>query len=738
MRLATNAVLEWTPKSSSMPPRRERILSLEYTDDRVILYDIDAPNAWPTLASRKVLEQALQLRTAKPLLVDPYSHLSISEKDIEKEPPRKRKKLEGYGKHRDTVYKKLEPALKGEWGDLLDPDQRPGIITRLVKRSNWSRQTVTKYLRRWWECGQLPNAFLPHYKNSGAPGNERIAEPGAPKRGRPSNAVNQNRGEKGRNVLPEDIPWIKTVVIPLYEHRHQIEFSAAYREACKERYSDSGFNYDEGTGLFVPQSLPDFIPPSLNQAIYYCEKFLDKERQATKRHGSLAWPLEYRSILGDSSSLLIGPGAVYQIDATVLDVYVVSSIDRKRVIGRPVLYVIIDVFSRMVVGFAVLLEGPNWEGAKQALLHAYVDKTKQFQRYAQKYQLPISATAWPSQYLPTVLLADNGELKSILSDELQGALGITVQNPPAYRPDWKAIVERYFRTVSEYLQFTPGYVYDTSHRGGPDYRLDAKLTLQALRAFLANRFLRYNTLHRLTNYVRTPWMVEDGVEPYPAQLWRWGLQNSNASPRQLPEERVMATLLPSGEGTLTPRGIEFNSLHYTCGLAEDDQWFVRHRRRPGRVPLTWNPADPQHIYLRLNNGQDIVQCQLVDRAREHNLGEADWDEILDYTAVRAIEDKHAFLPDLIREIPFDQHADHIIQQETELSEIAQKGHTAASRLRGMKHARAVEAQVDKQLHQPSSPLTADPESSPDDDNEYIGKPLFLQSPSTPKELPNAH
>lgn len=738
MRLAKDVVLEWTPKSSSTPPRRERILSLEYAGDRVILYDIDAPNAWPTEASRKVLEQALRLRTTKTLLVDPYDHLSVRDEDIEIVPARERTRFEGYGKKRDATYKKLAPALEGKWGDLLDPDQRPGIIDRLVKHSGWSRQTVTKYLRRWWTCGQIRNAFLPHYKNSGAPGKERIAEPGDPKRGRPSSAVNQNRGEKGRNVLPEDIPWIKTVVIPLYEHRHRIEFAAAYREACKERYSDSGFNYDEGTGLFVPQSPPDSIPPSLNQAIYLCEKFLDKERQATKRHGSLAWPLEYRSILGDSSSLLIGPGAVYQIDATVLDVYAVSSIDRKRVIGRPVLYVIMDVFSRMVVGFAVLLEGPNWEGAKQALLHAYVDKTKQFQRYEQKYQLPISATAWPSQYLPTVLLADNGELKSILSDELQGALGITVQNPPAYRPDWKAIVERHFRTVSEYLQFTPGYVYDTSHRGGPDYRLDAKLTLQALRAFLANRFLRYNTLHRLITYERTPWMIEDGVEPYPAQLWRWGLQNSNATPRQLPEERVMATLLPSGEGTLTPRGIEFNGLHYTCGLAEDDQWFVRHRRRSGRVPLTWNPADPQHIYLRLNNGQDIVQCQLVDRAREHNLGEADWDEILDYTAVRAIEDKQAFLPDLIREIPFDQHADQIIQQETELSEIAQKGHTTASRLKDMKMARAIEAQVDQRRLERSAELKADPTSSSDDDNEYVGKPLFLQSPSTPKELPNAH
>lgn len=734
MRLALNAVIEWTSDPSlTTPPRRERILSLEYIGDRVILYDIDAPKQFPTVASRRALEQALQLRTAKTLLEDPHSHLYIPDTDIEILPTKKRTRLKSYCHHRNHIYKKLKPALEGKWGDLLDPTQRPGIITRLVKRTNWSRQTVTKYLRRWWESGMIKNAFIPHYKDSGAPGEDRIAEAGNPKLGRPSNAVKQNRGEQGRNVLPEDIPWIKTVVLPIYEKRAQIDFTTSYKEACKQQYREMEFDYNENTGLFVAQSPPNYIPISINQAMYNCEKLLDKERQAIKRHGSLAWPLAHRPILGDSSKMLIGPGAVYQIDATVLDVYVVSSIDRKRVIGRPVLHVVIDVFSRMVVGFAVRLEGPNWEGAKQALLHAYSDKTKQYQAYQQKYQIPISIAAWPSQYLPTVILADNGEFISILSDELQGALGISVQNPPPYRPDWKAIVERHFRTVSEYLQFTPGYVYDLSHRGGPDYRLDAKLTLQALRAFLANRFTRYNTLHRLTTYDLSPWMIEDGVEPYPAQLWRWGLQNSNAMPRQIPEDRVLATLLPSDKGTITPRGIEFKGLHYTCDLAENEQWFVRYKRRKGRIPLTWNPEDPRQIYLRLNQGREIIPCQLVDRARENNWCEADWSEILDYAAAKSVIDKQAFLPDLIREIPYDRQAEELIQQETQLSEIAQQGQTKISRLGGMKSARAVEVQADQGHRASPALMTNTGSSSGEDDNDYIPQPLcpdLLQPPTT--------
>ncbi len=52
---------------------------------------------------------------------------------------------------------------------------------------------------------------------------------------------------------------------------------------------------------------------------------------------------------------MAGPGSRYEIDATIADVYLLSA-DRQRVIGRPTLYVVVDVFSRMVAGFYIGLE----------------------------------------------------------------------------------------------------------------------------------------------------------------------------------------------------------------------------------------------------------------------------------------------------------------------------------------------------------------------------------------------
>ena len=70
-----------------------------------------------------------------------------------------------------------------------------------------------------------------------------------------------------------------------------------------------------------------------------------------------------------------GPGSLYQIDATKDDIYLVSRTDRNRIIGRPVVYLVQDVFSRLIAGIAVTLEGPSWLGAMLALENTASDKT---------------------------------------------------------------------------------------------------------------------------------------------------------------------------------------------------------------------------------------------------------------------------------------------------------------------------------------------------------------------------
>ncbi len=54
----------------------------------------------------------------------------------------------------------------------------------MVQEHKVTKATVYKLLRRYWQRGQTPNALIPDYKNSGAPGKDvqrqeqqRLAEP---------------------------------------------------------------------------------------------------------------------------------------------------------------------------------------------------------------------------------------------------------------------------------------------------------------------------------------------------------------------------------------------------------------------------------------------------------------------------------------------------------------------------------------------------------------------------------
>ena len=112
---------------------------------------------------------------------------------------------------------------------------------------------------------------------------------------------------------------------------------------------------------------------------------------------------------GSSSSVndkFVSPGMRYEIDSTTADVYVVCEVSRERVLGRPTIYSIVDVASRMIVGLHISMEYASWKAARQALFNACMSKVE----YCGRYGISITDQDWPSQGMPAVLMADRGEM----------------------------------------------------------------------------------------------------------------------------------------------------------------------------------------------------------------------------------------------------------------------------------------------------------------------------------------
>ena len=495
---------------------------------------------------------------------------------------------------RDEAWNTIEKLVKDEPA-IYDRKIRGPLIAEAEKRTGITKKTIYKYLCWYWQRGKVKNALLPHIQNRGGKGVPKRAA--AKKMGHP-----RKYGEGfGCNVDEETVQIFEQAVNRFYHTRKEHTCTAAYRLMLKEYYTEK-VESDGGVHL---QLKPQDEIPTLRQFRYWYSKTYDESTKLRARKGDSTFERNHRAVLGKSDTYIIGPGSQYQIDATVGDIYLVSRFNRANIIGRPVIYFVIDTFSRMVVGMYVGLEGPSWAGAMMALCNAASDKTA----YCMEYGIDITEEQWPCYYIPDTILADRGEMESKSVETLINTLNIRVDNAPPYRADMKGIVEQYFRTINtKTTVFLPGHVKpDMLERGGRDYRLDAKLDISQFTRIMIQCVLNHNNEHYLDGYERTEDMIADDVIPIPVKLWEWGITHRSGRLRSVSETTLKLCLMPTGTATVTGKGIRFKGLTYLSDHAIREHWFESARSKGSfRVDVSYDPRNMSTIYLR---GIDDVPCE---------------------------------------------------------------------------------------------------------------------------------
>lgn len=135
-----------------------RILSINFGD--IFWIQIDNKNALPEVVREESLYEYLdneRLTRAR----DPFANLILEEPTVNSIAFAKRDKA--FNVIRKII---LEPSH-------YEPSFRAALIHQIESSGVVSKPTIYKYLRKYWQRGQIPNALLPDYKNSGAPGKTR-------------------------------------------------------------------------------------------------------------------------------------------------------------------------------------------------------------------------------------------------------------------------------------------------------------------------------------------------------------------------------------------------------------------------------------------------------------------------------------------------------------------------------------------------------------------------------------
>lgn len=535
---------------------------------------------------------------------DPYSKVVIEDKIPDKE-----KNI------RDEKWKIIEYIWYENRTKFLNKKIRNEIITDASIKFNCNIQYVKRTVTYFFQRGMTKNALLLNYDNSGGSG--KLRKSLNKKRGRTRSSEKNGEIIEGINIDEISLNVIKMSIKLFYLKKEKKSLAEAYRYMLRKFYSDKLIlNGEERTLVWDKSRIPSY-----RQFVYWYHYFEGGKESIIKRESKKYYELHNRELLSNSTMGTFGPGSRYQIDATVGDVYLLSSVDHKKIIGRPVIYSVIDVFSRLVCGIYIGLEGPSWLGAMMALDNVVEEKGE----FCSKYGIMIGNENWPNSFLPEKILADRGEFEGYNVENLINNLNIIIENTPPYRGDLKAIVERNFRTINEKIKhMTPGAIYKQyRERGDRHYALDAKLDMYDFTAIIIHEILNHNN-SIINNYQTQIEMIKDDIKPIPNLIWNWGIQNRRCAFKHVEKDIVRLNLMYHKRVTITRKGIQFNTeLYYSCEEALKEEWYIK--RINEKMDIVYDPRNMNYIYIPISKGRGFIKCNLLEKCAKYK--DLSFDEI---------------------------------------------------------------------------------------------------------------
>ena len=357
--------------------------------------------------------------------------------------------------------------------------------------------------------------------------------------------------------------------------------------------------------------------PTRRQFDHFYKREYKLPQRIEARTSVLNFQKDVRPLSGTATANTIGPGSRYEIDATIADIYLVADDDRSRILGRPILYVVVDVFSRMVVGFYIGFHNPSYVVAMQAIVNACSDKVS----LCKLLGIDIQPEQWPTIGLPDTILADRGEMMSHQVERLIHGYNIRIENAPAYRGDAKGIVERYFRTLqAEFKPYAPGVVKGNriQKHGESDYRLDAVVPISAFAKMILKTILYRNQHHVLDTYDRDADFPPD-LPSIPLHIWNWGIQNRTGHLRTVNPDTLRIMILPRKKISISTSGVNLWGLYYIGSEILKEGWLHRSKEvtRPQDLQAAYDPSCVDKIYLFPKHDSTIYwECSLSTKSRQ--------------------------------------------------------------------------------------------------------------------------
>ena len=313
-----------------------------------------------------------------------------------------------------------------------------------------------------------------------------------------------------------------------------------------------------------------------------------------------------------------------EADDTKLDLFV---IDDKTMMpyGRPWLIALIDVYTKMILGFYLSFVPPSYLSVMQCLLHAIRPKTYVRDTY------PDIKHTWDAYGMPRLLVVDNAKHWICADfDEACQQLDIETQYCPVRHPWFKTSIERWLGTQNRTLHALPGTTFSNIvEREDYDPQKHAVISLELLEKIIHKWIIDIyqRRKHR-------------GIKDVPVRLWTIGTEKF--PPTLPPSAAELEVLLGHIEWHVVSKsGIEMFGLFYNS----DRLIPIRTALKKGeKVKVKYDPMDISVVYVHDEHNGRYIAVPAVDQ--EYTKGLTLWQHEVIKNHARKVADEYVKIEDL--------------------------------------------------------------------------------------------
>ena len=415
-------------------------------------------------------------------------------------------------------------------------------------------------------------------------------------------------------------------IIKIFKINREMTIKRAYQIFIDTYYAE----YDSEMDCMV--WLPPEVRPTFNQFTYYLRKKMSKQDLDEKRSSKIEVMNDKRILPGSSRTEALRPGWVAECDAVEVDLSLVSENDPEQTVGRPIMYVMIDVLTSCIIAASVSFENNSIIGLTNLFINLCEDKEK----LCKKYDICINRDEWPSNVIPHEIRCDHGsDFMSNRFKEICRLLKINLNYETPGMGSKKGIVEQSFHQFHTSIRPSLEKYGLITKRHDSKHHRNAMLTISDFIKMVLH-YVIYHNNHMMGTYNFNKEMLTSfDFSPTPSGVWKYYADRKGTTFQINDTNRInyIYNLLFADDAKLSRRGIEYKGLFY---INQDENLLKRmYFAGTNKIdfPIRYDPRTTSKLYYE--DGSRIMELNL----NEEILNNADfkdmtWNEYAEYEKKR--------------------------------------------------------------------------------------------------------